>query len=156
MGDRLRVLSAMLPLVLSPCLAGAVDLTGNWRFETTGSSVVQITQVTQTGTAVSFSLYGWAFSGSVTPVGAFTNYSVSATSPTPARIDGRIMPSGDLLDGRAGIVMPPDPPAFGGLLATRCTCDDGNTTGGDGLRRGLPGRAVLDVHRRPVDLLPRR
>ena len=123
---------AVLVVLLASSGAGAVDLTGKWRFETIGSSVVEITQVTQTGSALSFSLYGWSFSGSVTPVGSFTNYSVNATSPTPASITGRAMPSGDLLDGRIGALFPPNPPEFGGVFATRCTCDDGNTADGDG------------------------
>ena len=118
-------------LVLAPAAAGALDLTGKWRFES--GSYVELVQVTQSGSALSFSLAGYAFSGSLGSPGTFTSYEVDATSPNRANVFGRVMPSGNLLDGRVVVAFSGDPPyGVGGVVATRCTCDDGNTTNGDG------------------------
>lgn len=121
---------AVLLLGMLPSAATALDANGKWRFDVGG--VTEIDQVTQTGSTLSFTLFGYAFSGSLTPSGAFTDYTVTASSPSMAQGGGRFMPSGNLLDGRFAVFVPPGPPAVGGLFATRCTCDDGNTTPGDG------------------------
>ncbi len=130
---RLCVLVAV-PLLFAPAGAAALDLTGKWRFETNSSPpYVERVQVTQTGNTLSFTYGGHAFSGSVSPAGSFTNYTVSASTPTQAGMGGRVMPSGNLLDGRLVVAFPPDPyPFVGGVVGTRCTCDDGNTANGDG------------------------
>jgi cysteine-rich repeat protein len=86
--------------------------------------------VTQTGSTLSFVLSGLPFSGSLSAAGGFTNYEVSAGNPVIAVISGRFMPSGNLFDGRA--VDAGFPPSVSGVVATRCTCDDGNATSGDG------------------------
>ena len=126
-----RVLVAGLFVVLLPTAAPALDLTGKWRFETDG--YVERVQVTHSGSALSFTFAGYAFSGSVGAPGTFTTYDVDATSPTRANISGRVMPSGNLLDGRAVAAVSGSPPyAVGAIVATRCTCDDGNATDGDG------------------------
>src|SRR5262249_47118102 len=130
MNVRLSAPIAVLLLGMLPSAATALDANGKWRFDVGG--VTEIDQVTQTGSTLSFTLFGYAFSGSLTPSGAFTDYAVTASSPTMAQGGGRFMPSGNLLDGRFAILVPPGPPAVGGLFATRCTCDDGNTTAGDG------------------------
>lgn len=126
-------LVAILSLILAPHGAGALGLTGKWHFET-GGPTAPIVPVTQSGNTLSFSIGPFAFAGSLSAAGSFTTYSVSASSPVMAGINGRIMPSGNLLDGR-GVVAPFLPgqlPTVSGLVARRCTCDDGNTTSGDG------------------------
>ncbi len=91
-------------------------------------------QLTQSGNSLSFSLGPYSFSGSLSAAGNFTNYSVSASTPAMAGINGRITPSGNLLDGRVVVApfVPGELPFVSGLVARRCTCDDGNTTAGDG------------------------
>jgi len=130
MNTRLGALIAVLLIGVLPSAATALDANGKWRFDSGGFT--EIVVVTQTGSTLSFTLSGFAFSGSVTPAGAFTNYSVSATSPFMAAGFGRFMPSGNLLDGRFGGAPPGIPPSVGGVIATRCSCDDGNATSGDG------------------------
>src|SRR5437879_1769888 len=118
--------------------AAAVDLTGKWRFESTDGGPSQLVQITQTGNALSFTYYGFAFSGTVTSGAPFSTYSATATSPYTAGIGGRVTPSGNLLDGRLGAEIPPGPPIFGAAAAQRCTCDDGNTVPGDGCAAACP------------------
>ncbi len=121
-------------LLLASALSGAahgVDLTGRWRFESDGSSA--IVTVTQTGSSLSIP---WAvpLTGTVgaTDANGVTPYSVSYSDGfVQAEIAGRILPSGNLFDGRTGVAAP-FPPLIGSLIATRCTCFDGNSTNGDG------------------------
>src|SRR5262245_58206372 len=130
-GLRLRLSAALLAVALAPGAASAVDVNGKWRFELSDlPGLPQIVQVTQAGSSISFTLFGAAFSGSLTPAGSFTNYSVTAPS-VPAGMGGRIMPSGNLLDGWLGGGSPPQL-SVAGVVAVRCTCDDGNTNDGDG------------------------
>jgi len=132
----LRAWLAVLLLSAVPPAASALDANGKWRFDF-GGPPFTIVPVTQTGNALSFVLpgfpSGFAFSGSLTPAGSFTNYQVSASSPVFASISGRFTPSGNLFDGLAvysgGF---PYPYSVAALVATRCTCDDGNTWSGDG------------------------
>ena len=125
--------STLIAAVLVPGGVNAIDLTGKWRFGSPGVSVVQLSQVTQSGSTLSFSLGDFAFSGTVSTGGPFATFEVTASDPPAmAGIDGRIMPSGNLLDGRAVTFFPSSGYSVGGLVATRCTCDDGNTTNGDG------------------------
>jgi cysteine-rich repeat protein len=122
------VLSVLLLSAISPAASG-LDANGKWRFDFGGPPFL-IVPVTQTGSTLSFVLSGLAFSGSLSPAGSFTNYEASAGNPVMAVISGRFMPSGNLLDGRA--VDGGFPPSVSAVVATRCTCDDGNTTSGDG------------------------
>jgi cysteine-rich repeat protein len=119
--------------VLVPGAGRALDLTGKWRF-TIPSVPAQIVPVTQSGNSLSLVYAGLSFSGTVTSAGPFTNYSVTASMPPSlmAGIAGRIMPSGNLLDGRAVAFSPPMSTVVSRLVGTRCTCDDGNTANGDG------------------------
>jgi cysteine-rich repeat protein len=126
------VLVIQLALYLGPGAAHALDLTGKWRFRPTSIPIAEIVQVTQSGSALSFTLNGLAFSGTVSTGGQFATYNVT-TTPFIAGIAGRILPSENTLDGRAVVFpLPPQLPSAGGLFATRCTCDDGNTVAGDG------------------------
>jgi cysteine-rich repeat protein len=122
-----RGLSLLIAGVLAPGAAGALDLTGKWRF--TGLGSPQILQVTQSGSSLSFGI----FTGTVTPGGPFATYSVGFSSPPlQAGIGGRIMPSENLLDGRSVFSSGPGMFQLGAVVATRCTCDDGNALDGDG------------------------
>ena len=131
---RLPIRIAILAVLLLACEARALDLTGKWRFEFDGIAIVQTVQITQSGSTISFALAGLPFSGSVSPAGSFTSYSATAMSPLPAGIAGRVMPSGNLLDGRIAASFPTF--SVGGVVAARCTCDDGNATSGDGCDAG--------------------
>lgn len=120
-------------LIAAASVAGAVDLTGKWFIE----SVVpggQIIQITQTGSSISIPYFA-LFTGTVgtTDPSGFTPYDTSFSSGGSfGQLFGRITPSGNLFDGLIGVVAPPNPPGLGGLVATRCTCDDDNTIDGDG------------------------
>src|SRR5215471_11213315 len=125
---------ALSAAALVPCTAAALDLTGKWRFQPTsgfGFGGPQIAQVTQSGSALSFDFSIVLYAGTVTAGVPFATYTVNATGAVLSQINGRIMPSANLLDGRVVTGEPPDI-FVGGLLATRCTCDDGNTINGDG------------------------
>src|SRR4029453_18890471 len=91
-----------LVAALSSTTAGAVDLNGKWRF--TSSSTATIVELTQSGSTLSFTYGVFPFTGSVTSVGgAFTTYNVGSHVSNPqAGILGRVMPSGNLPDGRRG------------------------------------------------------
>jgi hypothetical protein len=102
--------SALAAVLGGASAAGAVDLNGKWRFES--SSVppfIIIIQITQSGSALSIP-YGVPFTGTVgaTDPDGFTPYSVSWTDGMGsfAGLDGRVMPSGNLLDGRGGAFFP--------------------------------------------------
>ena len=126
----------LLAAALGPSAAAGLDLTGKWRFQPTGGFVFgspQIVQVTQSGSSLSFNFSVFPFTGTVTTGGPFATYTVDASGAFLSEITGRIMPSENLLDGRVLTAEPPDPFVLvGGMLATRCTCDDGNTVNGDG------------------------
>jgi cysteine-rich repeat protein len=123
-------LAILAAAALVPGTARALDLTGKWRFTSQGPT--QIVQVTQSGNALSFT-YGFLFDGTVTPGSPFATFTVMANiPPATAGIFGRITPSENLLQGRAGAFFPPDMFGADSVVATRCTCDDGNTAGGDG------------------------
>lgn len=94
-------------------------------------SIVQLTQVGNTLSWVTPGFPGFPVSGTLTPAGSFTEYAVLVGNPPIGAISGRFMPSGNLLDGRS-VAHVSFPPVVGGLMATRCTCDDGNTANGDG------------------------
>jgi len=116
-----------LLLCASGSAAAELDANGKWRFNFGGP---QIVTVTQSGDTVSFSV----FSGSLSPAGAFTSYSVTAAAPFEAGMSGRFSPSGNVLDGRL-VVASPVPgmlPTVSAVVGTRCECDDGNTADGDG------------------------
>jgi cysteine-rich repeat protein len=123
----------LLASLLAPGALAAVDLNGRWHFNGVGSGT--IVTVSQTGSALSIPVVA-PFTGSVgaTDANGFTGYSVSWTDGmNQAGFGGRIMPSGNLLDGRAAFFFPPNPPEVGGqVLATRCTCFDNNSVNGDG------------------------
>lgn len=119
--------AAMVVGLLVPTVAVALDLTGKWRF--TGLGSTQILQVTQSGSALSFGV----FSGAVTPGSPFATYGVSFSAPpVQAGVSGYVTPSENLLNGRAVSTTGLPDVFVSSLIATRCTCDDGNTTGGDG------------------------
>jgi cysteine-rich repeat protein len=123
-------LAILAAAALVPGTVRALDLNGKWRFTSQGPT--QIVQVTQSGNALSFT-YGFPFTGTVTPGSPFATFTVMAdVSPNVAGIFGRITPSENVLHGRAAGFFPPNPPVAGPLVATRCTCDDGNTASGDG------------------------
>ena len=93
--------------------AAAVDLTGKWRFKSTDGGPSQLVQMTQTGNALSFTYYGFAFSGTVTSGVPFSTYSATATSPYTAAIGGRVTSSFSAvrwfgLDARCPKRLPPD------------------------------------------------
>jgi cysteine-rich repeat protein len=118
-------------LLTLPAASAAVDLNGRWRFEI---GITMIVPITQTGSVLSIPLQ-LPFTGTVGPadVNGFSNYQVSWTDGVnQAGFGGRVMPSGNLLDGRGGSFFPPGPPLVFGSVATRCTCFDGNSTNGDG------------------------
>jgi cysteine-rich repeat protein len=126
-----RVFLLAVVLSIGPAIAVAVDLNGKWRFESSPSMIVVITQ---SGSDLTIP-YGFPFTGTIgTPdVNGFTSYQVSWTDGTnQAGFGGRVMPSGNLLDGRGAGYFPPNPPSAGPVVATRCTCDDGNSVNGDG------------------------
>lgn len=103
-------------LLALPGPPAAVNLNGRWHFNGVGSGT--ITTVTQTGSALSIPLVA-PFSGSVgaTDANGFTGYSVSWTDGTnQAGFGGRIMPSGNLLDGRAAFFSHRTRPKSGGVL----------------------------------------
>ena len=126
---------AVLLLSAIPGAASGLDANGKWRFYALGNGV--IVPVTQSGNTLSFVLPSWPlgapFSGTLTPAGDFTNYEVTAGNPVYAYISGRFMPSGNMFDARrvdsGGY---PYPYSVSSFVATRCTCDDGNTANGDG------------------------
>lgn len=123
----------ILALVLGG-LSGAahgVDLTGRWRFEVFGNS--SISTITQTGSTLSMQLAA-PLTGTVgvTDANGVTPYSASFSNGVfQVQVSGRIMPSGNMLDGRLGIQVA-FPPEIHSVVATRCTCFDGNDTNGDG------------------------
>lgn len=121
-------------LMALPAAASAVDLNGRWHFSGIGFSSSIVT-VTQTGSALSIPVIA-TFTGTVgaTDANGFTSYSVSWTDGTNhAGFGGRVMPSGNFLDGRVVAFFPPNPPEGGGqVVATRCTCFDNNSVNGDG------------------------
>src|SRR5262245_10470670 len=122
-------LLTMLVAGLVPDAVAAIDLTGKWRVE---GAPAQIIQMTQSGSMLSFTLSAISFSGTVGSSGAFTTFSVTGGSPGfMAGISGRVTPSGNLLLGRTVAGAPPTI-FVGSLVATRCTCDDGNEVDGDG------------------------
>ena len=130
MGRHRVPLAILAAAALVPGTARALDLTGKWRFTSQGPT--QIVQVTQSGNALSFT-YGFPFTGTVTPGSPFATFTVIANiPPAMAGIFGRITPSENLLQGRAGAFFPPSTFSVDSVVATRCTCDDGNTAGGDG------------------------
>jgi len=129
------LLVALVVVALAPGAATALDLTGKWRFQPTDGFVFgspQIVQVTQSGSALTFNFSIFLYAGTVTAGVPFSTYTVKATGACLSQIDGRIMPSENLLDGRVLTLDPPFPVLIGGVVATRCTCDDGNTVNGDG------------------------
>jgi cysteine-rich repeat protein len=125
----------LLVVIIVPAVpSGAVDLNGRWRFETGGFPPATIVTITQTGSSLSIP---WVvpYTGTIGSTGAdgFTSYSVSWTDGTIlAGFGGRITPSGNLLDGRGAAVVPPNLPTVGRVVATRCSCFDGNSSDGDG------------------------
>jgi cysteine-rich repeat protein len=122
---RYRILMATgVAVMLLPDAGWALDLTGKWRFE---GAIPGIVQVTQSGNMLSFNL----FSGTVSPGSPFATYSVT-DAVGRAGISGRIMPSEKMLDGRGVALLPTGDIFVGSVVATRCSCDDGNTANGDG------------------------
>ena len=125
-------------LVLLPSVATAVDLTGKWRFELMGEAfdMPELVQLTQTGSFLSFTYAGRAFEGNVLEGTPYTTYFVQFSELGDGdylSIQGRILPGETLLDGRLAYILPGIPAAGSeGVMATRCTCDDGNLDDGDG------------------------
>lgn len=122
-GLRLRVLVALL---VSQCWAQSApaqaDLNGRWIL---GSTVFEITQV---GSSVSFTYFGFPFSGMITPDGHLTGTLTGAPcSPPGGGIDARLK-ADVYLDGLASC----PPTGFDRFFARRCQCFDGNVTNGDG------------------------
>src|SRR5262245_57320676 len=131
MHHRVRgIFGALILAALVPGAARGLDLNGKWRFETTSGFVFggpQIVQVTQSGSTLSFNFSIFLYAGTVTAGVPFSTYTVDATGAFLSEITGRIMPSENLLDGRVLTAESGAPPVLvGGMLATRCTCDDGN------------------------------
>ena len=87
----LAALLAILSVIWEPHGADAIDVTGKWRFQATGGPPV-ITQVTQSGSTLSFTLGAFAFSGSLSAAGTFTDYDVGASSPVMAEMACRDAP----------------------------------------------------------------
>lgn len=105
----------------------ALDLTGKWYMP--GVFFEPIVQVTQTGGTLSFG----PLTGTVTEGSPFSTYAVTFSTPSVmVGIGGRIMPGDNLFDGRGVVFVPPSSFQVASLVATRCTCDDGNAANGDG------------------------
>lgn len=132
--QKITVVTLLASLTTLPATSVAVDLNGRWHFGGIGSGG-SIVNVTQTGSALTIPVIV-PFSGTVgaTDADGFTGYSVSWTDgANHAGFGGRIMPSGNLMDGRAAYFIPPNPPEAGGqVVAIRCTCFDNNSVNGDG------------------------
>jgi cysteine-rich repeat protein len=134
-----RSLSALLVVAAlgSGSAAQAVDLTGHWRVEIPGASSPQIADIVQVGDAVTVTLdvsgFSVDFSGTIT--GAQVSLDADpADVPCPTAGSLRILPGDNVLDGRL-LAFSPDvcnPPGVARMLATRCSCFDGNTNDGDG------------------------
>jgi cysteine-rich repeat protein len=102
----------------------AIDLTGRWRF---GNGFFDIAQA---GSAASFTLFGRAYTGTVSATGHLTA-STSDPACTPLNfIDAQFV--AEHLDGSFGCGGPFPVPDVGRVFAQRCECFDGNASDGDG------------------------
>jgi len=122
-------IATILLLVSTVAPGRGLDLSGKWRFEELG----EIAVLTQVGSALSLTLFGVTYNGSVSEGTPFSTYSVAAFPPgAEISIVGRITPSEDLLDVRAVYIDISFQFYVDGDFARRCACDDGNTVSGDG------------------------
>src|SRR5262245_32247455 len=131
-GWRLLIAVNAVALLLGGSEARALDLSGHWRVEMTGaSSAVQIAQVTQVGNTVSVTLVITGLTIDFTGTATSTAVSLQADPtdvPCPTGGGLRVLPGENVLDGRFAAFSADlcNPPSFWRVLATRCTCFDGN------------------------------
>lgn len=123
---RFAIIVLLASIAAVPTRTAAVDLNGRWKVA--GGPIVTITQ---TGSSISIPPY----TGTVGSPDAngFTSYSMSWTNGTDqAGLGGRVMPSGNLMDGRSVAWFPPSFPEVFPIALTRCSCFDNNSVDGDG------------------------
>jgi len=135
---RARKLAGVTSLVVAICLghgsAGAVEVTGKWRFSFPGH--VELVDVVQAGNTATFTYLGTPLTVTIQPDGTFSgnNY---ASPVCAVGLHGTIFPDGNVMVATqlsyGGV--PPCPGGFPDqedVRVTRCSCDDGNTLDGDG------------------------
>jgi len=131
------VLAAALVVAgcLSPFAAAATDATGKWRFERAGAAP-EFVDVAQIGSTLTLHYLGHDFTGTVSASGDYTvDAGPNLPPPCSAQIDGRVLPSGNTLDGRLLVAQGAtcyDYPYIAEVVGTRCSCFDGNAIDGDG------------------------